>query len=80
MGGGLLVEVAGKLHPGDAEDGGVVLHLAGVDDLPAVDILFQHNGAVASPRGVDGGGHPRSAGANDDNIGLGGLTHLFPLL
>jgi len=55
----------------------------GIEDLAAVDILLQHGCAEAGPPGINGGGKPRGAGADDDDIvfhmAYTSLLGMFPL-
>ena len=65
---GLLHEMIRQLTAGKGVKAGVVLHLGGEGDLPAEGALFQQQDGLIRPAGVDGGGEPRRARADDDDI------------
>ena len=73
---GLRAKRLHQLGPHDpVREAGVVLDLGGEHELPAVHVAGEDDRGEVRAGGVDGGGQAGRAGADDDDLGVGGGGH-----
>ena len=65
---GLLQQLIAQLHAADGHKAREVLHPGRPGDLPAEGVFLNDQHALARAPGVGGGGQPRGASADDDQI------------